>query len=143
MPADIGTLAAATHVVVEDVLETMFFSTAVAIDCRHDLAAISARVHFNGDPSGEFELTLSHAVARQYAQAFLGVDEADLPGDAEAQVSCELANMICGAALSRVHPDSVVKLNTPYICDPATPLNGAHQCFETPEGILSVTMRVN
>jgi hypothetical protein len=51
--------------------------------------------------------------------------------------------MICGAALSRVHPDAVVKLHAPRAGDPATPLEGAHQCFETPEGVLSVTMRVN
>jgi hypothetical protein len=129
--------------VIEDVLETMFFSTAVAVERRHAADSISARVQFDGDPSGEFELTLTRGVARQFAAAFLAVDEPDLPREAEAEVCCELANMICGAALSRMHPDSIVKLHAPQVCDPALPPDGAHQCFETPEGLLSVTMRVN
>ncbi len=143
MPYDTEALAVTTRAVIEDILETMFFSTAVAADYAPQPESISARVHFNGDPSGDFELTLTHSAARQFATSFLGVDAADLPSDAEAQVSCELANMICGAALSRVHPDSVVKLNAPYLSDPASPLEGARQCFETPEGVLTITMRVN
>lgn len=142
MPANNESLAASARVVIEDVLETMFFSTAVAVDCRHDPQAIAARVHFSGDPSGDFELTLSRGVARQFASAFLAVDEPDLPVSAEAEVTCELANMICGATLSRVHPDTVVRLTAPRIADRAAPLAGAHQCFETPEGMLSVTLRV-
>ena len=136
-------LAQTTRAVVDDVLETMFFSTAVPVDSGHDPGSISARIQFSGDPSGEFELTLARAAARQFATSFLGVDEPDLPPDAEAEVTCELANMICGAALSRVHPDSVVKLSAPYICDDAAPLDGARQTFETPEGLLKITMRVN
>jgi hypothetical protein len=143
MPADTETLATTARAVLEDVLETMFFTTAVAMDCRDDPGAISARVHFNGEPSGEFELTLSPGAARQFAIAFLGCDEPDLPPEAEAEVSCELANMICGAALSRMHPDAVVKLNAPYVCDPASPLHGTRQFFEAPEGTLSITMRVD
>jgi CheY-specific phosphatase CheX len=143
MPYDTQALAATTCNVIEDILETMFFSTAVAVECCHLPGAISARVRFDGEASGEFELLLTRGVARQYASAFLGVEESDLPSSAEAEVSCELANMICGAALSRVHPDSVVRLHAPRIGDPAARLDGVHQCFETPEGVLSITMRVN
>jgi hypothetical protein len=131
-----------TRLVIEDVLETMFFSTAAAIDCCHEPGSIAARVHFTGNPSGDFELTLSPGVARQFACSFLGVDEPDLPSTAASEVACELANMICGAALSRVHPDSIVKLSAPRLSGPESPLAGAHQCFETPEGLLSVTLRV-
>ncbi len=114
-----------------------------SVEGARDPGSISARIHFDGDPSGEFELTLTRGAARQFATSFLAVDEPDLPPDADAEVTCELANMICGAALSRVHPDSVVRLNAPYICDAVAPLEGVRQRFETPEGVLSITMRVN
>ncbi len=143
MPYNNEALAVTTRAVIEDVLETMFFSTAVAVEGARDPGSISARIHFDGDPSGEFELTLTRGAARQFATSFLAVDEPDLPPDADAEVTCELANMICGAALSRVHPDSVVRLNAPYICDAVAPLEGVRQRFETPEGVLSITMRVN
>jgi CheY-specific phosphatase CheX len=143
MLVDNQALSDNTRLVIEDVLETMFFSTAVAVDCRHEPGSIAARLRFTGDPSGDFELTLSSGVARQFACSFLAVDEPDLPSSAESEVACELANMICGAALSRIHPDSIVKLSAPALADPASPLAGAHQCFETPEGVLSVTLRVD
>lgn len=142
MPVTSEVLANSARAVMEDVLETMFFSTAVLVDCRHDPNAVAARIHFSGDPSGIFELALSRNLARQFACAFLALDEGDLPASAESEVTCELANMICGAALSRIHPDSSVRLGVPRPTARSAPLDGPHQCFETPEGILSVTLSV-
>ena len=49
--------------------------------------------------------------------------------------------MICGAMLSRLHPDSHVALDAPEtipaVFDAA---GGTHQCMETPEGMLAITM---
>lgn len=140
MPADRELLSAAIRAAVEQVLETMFYTEAFAADAQ-PADALCAHLHFNGDPSGEFELVLARGAARKLAASYLGLPESDLGAAAEADVSCELANMICGATLSRVHPDSIVKLNSPELAEPT--LAGDRQCFETPEGLLSVCLRVN
>jgi hypothetical protein len=140
MPADLDTLASATRDAVEQVLETMFYTTAVPVPPRAFDNPFCAHLQFNGDPCGEFELRISRAAAAEFAAACLGVRESDLPPQAAADVACELANVICGAALSRVHPDSIVNLNSPAIGEPS--LSDISQCFEAPEGLLSVALRV-
>jgi CheY-specific phosphatase CheX len=133
------------------VLETMFFSEAVPRSCDHaELNApgaqeewISARVLFDGAPRGELRVMLSHELARFIAANFLGADPEEVSGDADGQVACELANMICGAVLSRLHPDAGVALSPPELLPGDFEISaGVHQCFDTPDGTLAVTMRV-
>jgi len=133
------------------VLETMFFSEAVPEACDHAALIvpgareewISARVRFDGVPRGELRVMLSHELARFVAASFLGADPDDVNSDADGQVSCELANMICGALLSRLHPDTVVALSPPELVPADFDTSaGVHQCFETPDGTLALTMRI-
>jgi hypothetical protein len=147
MPQEADSLLSMARAVTGEVLETMFFSTAAAIDCDHSGQLplneewTSSRVRFAGLPSGELRVMLSRELARSIAAGFLGSDPEEVTAEAEGQVGCELGNMICGAVLSRLHPDSRVALAPPEL----TPVNfgggnGIHQCFETPEGKLSINM---
>lgn len=140
MSADLQTFAAAVGAAVEQVLETMFYTAAFPVNAG-PADPLCAHIHFNGDPCGEFELLIEPGAARKFAAAYLGVPESDLVATSAAETACELANMICGATLSRLHPDSIVKLDSPELTSPV--LGGLSQPFETPEGLLAVSLRVN
>ena len=127
---------------VRTILETMFFSTAEPIDCAHGSPSVAARLAFRGEPSGELILDLSQEAAQSMAAGFLGVDLGEVSADAQQSTVCELANMICGAVLSHLHPDAVVSLDAPHCVTPDFSEPGAHQCFATPEGVLAVTMSI-
>jgi CheY-specific phosphatase CheX len=150
MSKEVDSLLSMARDVTAEVLETMFFSTAAAIVCDHSGVVpvneewISSRVRFAGAPSGELRVMLSRELARSIAAGFLGSEPEEITLEAEGQVGCELGNMICGAVLSRVHPDSRVALAPPEL----TPVNfgdghEVHQCFATPDGLLSVNMHID
>ena len=99
-----------------EVLEKMFF-----LDLE-DLGAaaqrpcgVTAEVTFEGDPPGVFRLDLDLVAARAAAADFLGQDPEELSPEQTHEVVCELANMICGAVLSRVESSAVFRLSTPRI----------------------------
>lgn len=140
MPAEASIAQAVSDALVQ-VLEEMFYSTAVGIAETEIPDAVCAHLHFNGDPCGEFELRIPAGVVRSLAAACLGVAESEVSPQAGCDAACELANMICGATLSRLHPHAVVKLNSPEIAEPR--IAGERWCFEMPEGPLAVAMRVN
>ena len=102
----------------QDVLETMFFVIILgdAPDDSAPPARLCAQLRFQGSPPGWFRLSLCHAAARSVATGFCGAEaESDL---SEAQVESvvrELANVICGAALSRLESDSAFELEAPEI----------------------------
>jgi len=143
MPAEIEAVLATAVDALQEVLGTMFFSDAVPVACRHDAENdwISARVRFSGAPAGEMRLTLSANLAAVLAAGFLGIDESEVTGEAGGQVICELANMICGAILSRLHPDSLVALSAPELApvDFGRP-GGIHRCFAIPEGTVAIEL---
>ena len=127
----------------QEVLGTMFFSDAAPVACEHHLAGewSAARVTFTGVPAGELRLMLSPGLALIFAASFLGIDEQEVTPETADQVNCELANMICGAILSRLHPDSLVALSAPEL----TPVDfehpgSIHQCFAIPEGTLAISL---
>ena len=128
-----------------EVLETMFFTTAAPAACEHAHpdTLIAARVCFAGQPAGELSLVLSHGLARALAAGFLGIDSQELSVEAESQIACELANILCGVILSRVHPDCGVALNAPQLITPQfEEHSGIHQCFLTPDGAFTIAMRL-
>src|SRR5579862_8940448 len=77
-----------------EVLETMFFTEAVASACDHAWfpSAITARIHFEGSHSGEFRLSVSIEASRSIAAGFLGISEDELTDGDSGQVILELAN---------------------------------------------------
>jgi CheY-specific phosphatase CheX len=109
-------MQAALAASLESVLESMFF-----IDTSRGTASgepageppLSARLDFQGDPCGWLALKVSPAAARSIAADFLAEDEPSLsPGQVQ-DVVCELTNMICGAALSRLESETSFRLEAP------------------------------
>jgi CheY-specific phosphatase CheX len=110
-----GEIQAALESAVEEVLETMFFTavlgsaagppphesqrTATATGEKRDL---TAELSFQGDLAGRVLISVSSNLARVIAASFLGSEEDDVSDSQTCEVICELANMICGSALSRL-----------------------------------------
>lgn len=102
---------------VAEALEKMFFVPEVG-ELDPDApagAAMTVQVAFRGDPPGRMTLELTDSSARTIAADFLGEDEADLADDRVQEVVCELANMICGAVLSRLDSSEDFHLGTPQV----------------------------
>jgi CheY-specific phosphatase CheX len=149
MTATDTSLATVTEVT-REVLETMFFAEAEPVACRHG-ACIAARVRFTGEQltgrtGGELMVMLSRDLARSASAGFLAEEVDQVTEEQVSQVSCELANIICGAILSRLYPHARVALGSPELTPPdfdSAVSQCAHQCFETPEGMLAVTIRMS
>ena len=125
------------------VLETMFFTDAVPAACSHGWlrSAIGTRVRFEGPRHGEMLASFSLGAARSIAPAFLGLDSDQITESQRTQVILELANILCGAALSSLWPRSHLTLDSPELLDSAQDAEGAaHRCFRLPEGMLAVSM---
>src|SRR5262249_54113688 len=85
-----------------DVLEKMFFAEIVReTDRRPEDGSnpIAVTLGFLGELLGTLALTISPTAAQSLAADFLGVEEGADPSQVN-QVAQELANMICGDALS-------------------------------------------
>ncbi len=140
-----GDLAAVLDEVVAEVLATMFFSDAEPCLCDHNWlhSGISAQLRFEGTHFGEALLTVSHPAAQSIAAGFLGLDPEETTEALCAHVILELANILCGAVLSRLWPESKLTLSAPV---PETWLagidNAAHRCFNLPEGALAFFIRL-
>jgi len=126
-----------------EVLETMFFTEAVPDECEHAwcASALTARIHFDGTHSGEFLLSVSLDAARPIAAGFLGLADDESTERDCGQVILELANILCGAVLSKRWPESRLSLATPELStDDHSPHCGVHRCFTLPEGLLALTI---
>ncbi|MBZ5611365.1 MAG: chemotaxis protein CheX [Acidobacteriia bacterium] len=128
-----------------EVLETMFFTEALDTECEHDWlpGAVWARIAFSGSHCGHMLLGLSGEVATSIASGFLGLDCAETGEQERAQVILELANILCGAVLSRLWPESRLLLDAPEMGGWEGGLDGSlHGCLALPEGMLAVSIRM-
>jgi two-component system chemotaxis response regulator CheY len=111
-----GELNAAAAAAAARVLETMCFSNVVdTIGSKLDQqkTPIGVAVRFSGSLSGSLELWASHQLASSLAINFLGSSEsADASGLDNAMLN-ELANMICGAALTQLDAEGEFDLGSP------------------------------
>lgn len=115
-----GEARAALAAALESVLERMFFidtGSAAGSEVPDGEVPVRARLTFEGDPPGWLTLEVSPPAARSIAADFLAVDEASLSAGQVEEVVCELANMICGAALSRLESDSNFRLGAPGVLE--------------------------
>jgi CheY-specific phosphatase CheX len=131
--------------VAAQVLETMFFEEAVPTPCGHAWlrTAVSVHVSFEGSHQGEFLLSVSPDTARSIASGFLGLDPEEMTGTQPGDVILELANILCGALMSTLWPDSALSLGTPELAAAEHTFLGAmHCCFSLPDGMVAVSIGV-
>jgi CheY-specific phosphatase CheX len=141
-------LAAAVASAASSVLDTMFFAETEPcppLSPEQQRGMMGVSVHFDGGVRGEFLIGFDPHVAAVLSAAFLGVGECDVSTDEIAQVMCETANMICGAALSRIEAEDHMRLETPALADAAAAFaTGAYlqEFFVTPDGNISTGVRL-
>jgi len=87
-------------------------------------------------------LSTSLDAADSIACAFLGADPEEVIPAARVQVILELANILCGAILSQLWPESKLALGAPELTAAGEefPVCRLHHCFELPEGRLALCM---
>jgi CheY-specific phosphatase CheX len=133
--------------VAAEVLETMFFTEAEEAPCDHIWLEIAccARIHFEGSHFGEMLLGVSVEATDPIAASFLGIETEELTDALRGQMVQELANILCGAMLSRLWPESTLALSSPELSGwLAWPAGGTlHCCFATPEGRLAISIRLS
>jgi CheY-specific phosphatase CheX len=98
-----------------EVLETMFFTGVMGETSDLPADPITTRLHFRGNPSGSFGLSLSHDSSRQIAAGFLAEEEQDISQSQVDEVICELTNMLCGSLLSRIESETSFELSHPEL----------------------------
>jgi CheY-specific phosphatase CheX len=131
----------------EQVLETMFF-TAVYGPAPEgepaDTPRFAARLGFEGTPSGALTIGISQPAAHTLAGNFLAVEEEEGLTDAQVGgVVCELANMICGALLSRVEGEEHFRLSSPELVPDTSPAACQHRrSLDLGDGTLDLWLAV-
>lgn len=134
------------HQTAAEVLETMFFTEAEPASCEHAWlpAAPCARVRFEGSHFGEMLLAVSAQAADPIAASFLGLDPMELTDSQRGQMIQELTNILCGAMLSKLWPESRLAIASPELTAWQDWSGGGalHRCFATPEGMLAISIRL-
>lgn len=105
-----------------EVLETMFFlppSEDPADEPEGRVIEIS--VKFDGQPGGVFRLAIGAGAAMVAAGNFLGCD-GPVTAEQARETVAEMANMVCGAVLSRVESETHFALAPPDTVAAAWPL---------------------
>jgi hypothetical protein len=146
MDALIGALL---HSCSEHVLETMFFAPVLDVvdpAAGNGCPRVTSRLHFQGKPSGDFEIDADPGVARSLAAGFLGIEESEVSAVQEDEVMAEFCNMTCGSALSSLGRVEYFGLEAPETTRPsqfAPVVNGVRRAFLLDGGTLSVCLRVD
>ncbi len=144
-----GLIGALLHSCSEHVLETMFFAPILEEtdpaegDGRNRVAS---RLHFQGRPSGDFEVDADPAIARSLTAGFLGIDESEVTPLQEDEVLAEFCNMTCGSALSSLGQVEYFSLETPAPAresEFAPAVDGVRRAFLLDGGTLAVCLRVD
>jgi len=103
--------------------------------------AVNVELAFDGDPPGIFRMSLARPAAAMIAADFLGEDSPSLTDNQVEDVARELANMICGAVLSRIESSATFRLGAPDLVLGEDARCGAIQgtacAVETGSGILT------
>lgn len=133
---------------VNQAMEAMFFDAAAPVpDCGHGEApdCITVCLWFHDAVDGEFMLTTPLATATALAANFMGLEPDDVDRSQAEQIVCELANIVCGSALSRLEPSTELRLSPPLVTPRACrPENGAiYQQYQLLDGCLAVSLRID
>ena len=111
---------------------------------------VAVHLSFGGDPAGCFEMRVARPAATAIAADFLGEDAGSLSPQQSADVTLELANMICGAVLSRIESSATFRLGAPrlvadMVADDtreAWPEETTRYTVETGSGTLTAAIRM-
>lgn len=143
-------LSAALSAETEQVLETMFFMTVVShSESAPEVALpVCAHLEFRGEPSGSFGVNLSEPAARVLAANFLGDEPEAVSAEQIKDVICELANILCGAAVTRIHGDNLFELTSPDLqarerASAAAAASAVSRTFDVGDGLIQVYLQVN
>src|ERR1017187_5958667 len=142
------TIHTALSSAVAEVLDCMFF-----LEVLGEIAeppprdeTVTVQVSFEGDPPGHFQMRIGRPAANAVAADFLGEDLESLSARQSADVTLELANMICGAVLSRIESRAVFRLGSPQIVADDTGKRGPAEetrcTVETGIGALTVAIQM-
>jgi len=129
-----------------EAMEAMFFDAAEpSTECScADAERISALLQFHDALEGEFVLSAPVETARSLAASFMGLDPAAADRAQAEQIVCELANIICGSALSRLDPATELRLTPPRLTNGPVEGNGALQeHYQLLDGCLSVSLKIH
>jgi CheY-specific phosphatase CheX len=134
---------------IDETLQTMFF---IVSEPESEEGAdesgrpvMEALVAFTGDMDGRLLLRIGSREAAAMASDFLGLDEPEVTASHMNQVVGELANMICGSALSRIWPEGAFRIETPVVMEPEpqTAERLFTQRVESRGGPLTAVLEVN
>jgi len=128
-----------------DILEMMFFASPESSEVPEPWpgALLTAELRFDGALAGGFRIHIEKDCARALAGNFSGAfDPAEMDAKATVGVLCELANMVCGATLSRLEPDSIFNLSSPQPVEsgPAELCDGVQQWLRLDEGLIGLEL---
>jgi len=126
-----------------EVLETMFFELpaddALPVE-KPSEGANAGTVRFGGSLQGTLCVAVSSNCPRRLAAGFLGLEEEEI-GDAEEQsMIVELANVLCGATMSRVEPAGRLRIGQPVLGAPLENCPGPWLRFPLESGSVEVTV---
>ena len=127
--------------VVNEVLETMFFSAVFGPGTETEGDSMTARVTFTGSHEGALEVSALATTVTALACSFLGVMEDELPEGQAPALLGEMANVLCGAVLGRLEPEGRFRIAPPEIRSAAEPVD-LRQVFELAEGWLAVSLGI-
>lgn len=119
------------------VLEAMFFTSMEEPAEDPPAPGMLIDVAFRGELQGRFQVRIQENCARALAANFTGsFDPEELTEAAIGQVMCELANMLCGATLSQLSPETIFDLDPPRVsaASPEMPLGGVAHWVHTSDG---------
>ncbi|QOY88655.1 chemotaxis protein CheX [Paludibaculum fermentans] len=127
-----------------EVLETMFFELPAAdlevVDAP-EVSSCLIRAGFHGSANGAMQLAISCRICCRLAASFLGkeTDEVSLPE--KCSTARELANMLCGASLSRLKPHGRMTIETPQSIEAPAADSGPWLRYPLEGGFIDVALR--
>jgi hypothetical protein len=127
-----------------EVLETMFFELPAA-----DLEVVEQpgsescliRAGFHGSADGAMQLAISCGICGRLAASFLGKEEDEVSCAERCSTARELANMLCGASLSRLQPHGRMSIETPESIEVPDRESGPWLRYPLEGGFIDVALR--
>lgn len=127
--------------VVAGVFEKMFFVETAAVPSSCPAEDLHwTRLDFDGADCGWCAVALSDGTGAALAADFLGVDFDEADHSSVLYLLQELANIVCGAFLSRWQPGSLFHLSSPEAFEGCARDAELLRCYRIREGVLHVAL---